>query len=83
MTMLSHKITDLSSGQYYYTLEQWYEKLTKTLTEEGCTPGPMPEVKINKGHDFIEYSGRESGKIFFTWYKLQESGFWEIVCYKC
>lgn len=80
--MLSHDIADLSTGPYYESPKAWYEQLKLTLIKHKCTVGPMPDIHTHQGQDFIDYTGREEGRIFFTWYQMPSSR-WEMVCYKC
>lgn len=81
--MLSHDIANLSSGPYYRRPYDWYKMLEKILTKYQCKPEPMLEIHSHKGKGFISYSGREKGQVFFSWYRLPITGWWEIVSYKC
>jgi len=76
---LSELIAELSTGAYYNSIEEWFLKLTKVLSTYDIGPNPLPTIHTDNGNGFILTNS--SNKIYFTWYKMPETGHWEIICY--
>jgi hypothetical protein len=79
--MLASEILDLGDKVYFDRVETWYKLLCQILEKHHCVPSPLPEIHTYKGRGFVEFTGRENGQVYFTWYKMP-SGRYEIVCYR-
>ena len=77
--MLSESVAKLSSGHYYDTVEEWYLKLTEVLNAHDIVPDPLPTIHGDEGRGYIDTD--DLRRVFFTWYKMPETGHWEIICY--
>ncbi|MHC4301777.1 MAG: hypothetical protein ACYS7Y_31300 [Planctomycetota bacterium] len=66
---------------YYDTMKHWYDILCLVLHSQGVRPvTDVSHIHSDEGYDTMEYTGKKSGTIFFTWYRMT-SGRLEIVCY--
>ena len=80
MTVLTEAISELSSSPTYERIEDWYKRLKLTLASFDFEIGPLPDIHTNEGAGYIEIIDI-SPVIYFTWYRMDQSGRWEIICY--
>jgi len=75
-----------SNGRIYYVNAiEWWHELTAMLFEHGFLPrfedSPVFYNNEGVGVVIIEDDGVEAGRIRYTYYRMPETGHWEIICY--
>lgn len=84
---MREEVANLSTGSavYYVNAIEWWHELTAVLFRSGYLPrfedSPVFHNNEGRGIVVIEEDGEEVGRVLYTYYKMPQSGNWEIVCY--